>query len=217
MKHPSTERVLDWLGATDVEWELLETYARWLTTEGIPGGALGPSEAERLWQRHIDDALSFAAGFETPPGELWDIGSGAGLPGLPLAILFPETAVTLLDRSGRRCALLRRVTRMLQLPNVSVVQGAFEDVGPVEAVTMRAVLPPHQAAPTVQRLLRPGGVGVVGLARRSDPDPAWFRLGGKVVEVPVLDPPGWLLIMQDRGTKKTSGDGGSHESEGRSR
>jgi len=217
VKHPSVERLAEWLGITRVPWDQLEAYARWLATEGAAAGAIGPAEVERLWERHLADSLSFAAGFPEPPRSLWDLGSGAGLPGIPLALTFPDTQVTLLDRSGRRSSLLRRAVRVLNLPNVAVQQGDLEDVREAEAVTMRAVLPPDRAAPVVQGRLSPGGVGVIGLARRREPDPRWLDLGGEVVEVSVLDPPGWLLIMRNRGTTTTSGDGGGHQSKGRGR
>jgi 16S rRNA (guanine(527)-N(7))-methyltransferase RsmG len=182
------------------QWERLEHYAAWLASEAVAAGVVGPQEVDRLEERHLADALSFGYPFrETPPKRLLDVGSGAGLPGIPLAILFPGTGVTLLDRSRRRATLLRRAKRLLDLANVEVVRGELAEMQGWEAVTMRAVLPPTQAVERLGECLASGGRAVLGLARRAEPDPSWETLPGEVVQVPVLDPPGWLLIMTDRG------------------
>ena len=67
--------------------------------------------------------MTFGVGWDAPPDEVLDVGTGVGLPGIPLAILFPETMVTLLDRGGRRVRLLHRAVRVLGLPNVVIAQG----------------------------------------------------------------------------------------------
>jgi len=85
-----------------------------------------------------------------------DVGSGVGLPGIPLAILWPDTTVRLVERSGRRARLLRRAVRILDLENAHVDEGdlgslepaAWEGVG----VVMRAVFPPESALTTLQPL-----------------------------------------------------------------
>jgi 16S rRNA (guanine527-N7)-methyltransferase len=177
---------------------LLDAYAEWLVEEGIPAGLLSPAETERVGSRHIEDSLSFLVGWpDVPPTTLHDAGSGGGLPGIPLAIVVPDTRVVLVDRSERRVRLLRRVIRVLELRNVEVQKGDLEELRDCEAITMRGVLPPERGVPWMQRALRPGGVGVIGLSRRSDPD--FEPDEGTVAKVSVLDPPGWLLIIRKRG------------------
>ena len=177
---------------------LLDRYAEWLVQEGIPAGLLSPGEAARIGSRHIEDSLSFLVGWpDAPPTTLYDAGSGGGLPGIPVAIALPDTKVILVERSERRARLLRRVIRVLELGHVEVVKGDLQGLSNCEAITMRGVLPPDGGVAWMQGALSPGGVGVIGLSRRTEPasEPA----GGTVVEVSVLDPPGWLLIIRKRG------------------
>ncbi|MFZ0493808.1 MAG: RsmG family class I SAM-dependent methyltransferase [Acidimicrobiia bacterium] len=191
----TAERVL---GST--RGRLLDAYAEWLRQEGIPAGLLSPTEGGRIVGRHIEDSLSFLVGWpDMPPATLHDVGSGGGLPGIPLGIVLPETHVVLVERSEKRAGLLRRAVRLLELGNVEILKGELEGLGNCEAIAMRGVLPPVRGVPWTESALRPGGVGVIGLSRRRDRDSEWAQLGGTVVEVQVLDPPGWLLIIRKRG------------------
>ena len=106
----------------------------------------------------------------------------------------PHTRFVLLDRSGRRVDLMRRVTRMSDLPNVEVVHGDISDWDtPVDGIVSRASLSPEQALVTFTRLLQPGGRAVVGSSWRRH---RWW--GFDLLEVPgtVLDQTVWLLIMR---------------------
>lgn len=177
---------------------LLTAYAHWLETEAISGGGLGREEAKQVWSRHVADSLTFAVGWRLapPPTTLLDIGSGVGLPGIPLAITHPDTAVTLLDRSGRRVGLARRAIRILGLENVETVQAEVaQHRAAYPAVTMRAVLPPAGALAVVSTFLAPGGVGVIAASRRQAPQLESEAVS--VIEIPtsVLDSPAWLLRM----------------------
>jgi 16S rRNA (guanine527-N7)-methyltransferase len=204
---PATFEWLDSLRGDERHLEMSEAgmgrlvrYAQWLAEEAVPAGLLSPAEGSRLWDRHVEDSLSFLAGWPgAAPERLLDVGSGAGLPGIPLAIALPSTEVTLLDRSEKRVHFLRRAVRILGLMNASVLLGEAKDQSGWEALTMRAVRPPRTAVPTASRLLRDGGTGVIGLARRRDADPSWRNLGHEILRVPVLDPAGWLLIIRKRG------------------
>ncbi len=186
----------------------LEQFASWLIAEAIPAGGLGPRESPRIWGRHIGDALSFAAAWPTPPAELLDVGSGVGLPGVPLAILWPGTAVTLLDRGGRRIRLLTRAVQVLGLDNVHVAQGDVFDVADEwQGLAFRGSVRAPEAVGLAARLLTPDGAAVLGLSRRPEPPDRTrdlvgvgeaLGLGMKVTEVPpgILDGPAWLLIMR---------------------
>lgn len=186
----------------------LETYRDWLINEAIPAGGLGPREGDKVWNRHILDSLSFASGFAEPPLELLDAGSGVGLPGIPLAILWPETYVTLLDRAGRRTRLMSRACRILALPRVRVAQGdIFSVADEWVAVTYRGAVKPQEAVGLSAKLLELGGTAVLGLSRRATPPDntrdlmaigEMMGLTMELKELPIdlLDGPAWLLIMR---------------------
>lgn len=189
------------------ETQLID-YAAWLVDEAIPAGGLGPREGDRVLSRHIADALTFGVGWTTGPEEILDVGTGVGLPGIPLAIAFPDTVVTLLDRGGRRIRLLHRAVRMLELPNVVIAQGdVFAVADEWDGLVFRGSIPAPEAVGLTNRLLSPGATAVFGLSRRSDrPDRAddlialagALGLDAEVISVPndVLDGPSWLLIMR---------------------
>ncbi|GBD85584.1 ribosomal RNA small subunit methyltransferase G [bacterium BMS3Abin02] len=219
MKHDPQPQISEWLGVdlSSEQRALLEGFERWLSDEAIPAGLLSPGERDRIWARHIVDSLSFSVAWTgDAPQRLIDAGSGGGLPGIPLAIAFPQTAVTLLDRSSKSVRLLRRAIRVLGLANTEAIVGDVREQRRCEAVTMRAVLRPPEAVEVMRDVLMPGGRGVIGLAHRRTADPGWRQLGGRVVEVSVLDPTGWLLIMQQRGHRQTHLDRSDHQPEGRS-
>jgi 16S rRNA (guanine527-N7)-methyltransferase len=173
----------------------LAIYERWLGNEAIAAGGLGPGELHRLHDRHVGDSLLFAVGLDPTPAHVLDLGSGVGLPGIPLAILLGATRFTLLDRSRRRVDLMRRAVRILELENVTVEQGEIEDWPDLEmAVVSRATLPPDRASALISPLLQPGGVAVLGGSWAQRPDhPGWVT---REIPAKVLDHTIWLLIMR---------------------
>lgn len=197
-------RAADWaqIPLTMSQIDRLRGFGGWLVGEAIAAGALGPAEKHRIVDRHLADSLVFAAAWDLPPNTLIDVGSGAGLPGIPLAIAFPDTEVTLLDRSQRRADLLRRAVRILDLDNASVIEG---DVGAAAAdgyagATFRASLPPDQAMKRVRRLLLADGVAVIGIHRGFDRPALPTAPSGVVLELletppGILDSPAWHLRM----------------------
>ena len=98
--------------------------------EAVRLGFLGPKELERLWERHLNDAFGLAAIRRPQPDERWaDLGSGAGLPGLPLAIAHRSTSFTLIDAQQRRLDWVTATASKLGLTNLSVVHTRLEDYG----------------------------------------------------------------------------------------
>lgn len=125
-------------------------------------GFIGPKEVPRLWERHILNCA--VIGEAIPQGAtVADIGSGAGLPGIPLAIARPDLHVTLIEPLLKRSNYLREVVDLLGLDNVTVIRGRAEDtevrakLGLVDVVTSRAVAPLGKLAGWSLPLARKGG------------------------------------------------------------
>ena len=197
MKH-QVWRDLAALGRRELSKEqmtLLSTYQDWLASEAFTSGGIGPGEVDRLEIRHIGDSLLFATVFDDDPVSVWDLGSGVGLPGIPLGILLPNTQFHLLDRSGRRVDLANRAVRILGLDNVSIETTDIELLsGTVDVLVSRASLPPERLAIIAKKTLVPGGLAVIGGSWEQRPShPEW-----ETVEIPPdpLDQPVWLLMMR---------------------
>jgi 16S rRNA (guanine527-N7)-methyltransferase len=136
-----------------------ERYAGLLIGAGVERGLVGPAEAGRIWDRHL---LNCAVVAELVPDQclLADLGSGAGLPGIVLALLRPGADVILVEPMARRVAFLTECVEALGLPRVRVVRGRAEDLsGDISAdiVTSRAVAPLSKLAGWATGLCRPGG------------------------------------------------------------
>lgn len=120
---------------------LLEQYAALLATEGVTRGLIGPREVPRLWDRHLVNCGLLA--FLVPvDARVADVGSGAGLPGLVLAIVRPDLRVTLVEPMARRVTFLQEARERLGLETVDVVRERAEqwsDPPRFEVVTSRAV------------------------------------------------------------------------------
>jgi 16S rRNA (guanine527-N7)-methyltransferase len=120
-----------------------EQYVRLLAGPGVAWGLLGPREVPRLWTRHVLNCAALTD-LVPSPATLVDLGSGAGLPGIVLALLLPDVQVTLLERMERRAKFLTQCVAELHLGNASVLRATAEEVvGQVNAdvVTARAVAP----------------------------------------------------------------------------
>jgi 16S rRNA (guanine527-N7)-methyltransferase len=134
-------------------------YAELLSGAGIERGLLGPAEAARIWDRHLLNCVAIA-GLVPKKCTLVDVGSGAGLPGIVLAILRPVARVTLLEPLARRVAFLEECVADLGLANTQVLRGRAEEVAgqlAADVVTARAVAPLDRLAALSVGLLRPGG------------------------------------------------------------
>ncbi|UGY92555.1 16S rRNA (guanine(527)-N(7))-methyltransferase RsmG [Streptomyces gobiensis] len=135
-------------------------YAELLAEAGVNRGLIGPREVPRLWGRHL---LNCAVLSEAVPEgvTVCDVGSGAGLPGIPLALVRPDLKITLLEPLLRRTTFLQEAVELLGLDHVTVVRGRAEEVlgtlPPVHVVTARAVAPLDRLAGWGVPLLRPYG------------------------------------------------------------
>ena len=119
-----------------------EAFARILATRGVEQGLIGPHEVPRLWDRHLLNCAVVAELIDGGAETLVDIGSGAGLPGIVLAMVRPELHVTLLEPMERRSRFLSECVAELGLANASVLRGRAEDVGlRADVATARAVAP----------------------------------------------------------------------------
>jgi len=137
--------------------EMLRGYLDALHARAIPRGFVGAGDAERLWERHIRDSLRALP--EISPGStIVDIGSGAGLPGIPLAIALPSSSVTLVEVRKGRVAFLEAVIDDLALPNVEVFLGRVTEVSATFSVSVaRAFSSAAASWAAAQPLLEPGG------------------------------------------------------------
>ena len=161
-----------------------ERYAELLTGVGVERGVLGPAEADRIWERHL---LNCGAVARLVPAKcsLVDLGSGAGLPGIVLAMLLPGVRVTLLEPLARRVEFLEQSVADLQLANVDVVRGRAEDLAghlAGDIVTARAVAPLAKLAGLSLGVARPGGrvlaiKGSTAEAELAKARPVLARLG----------------------------------------
>lgn len=138
---------------------LAEAYADLLGSQGVVRGLIGPRELPRLWPRHLLNSALLAE--LVPAGAtVCDIGSGAGLPGIPLAIARPDLAVELVEPMLRRTTFLVEAVARLQLGSVRVTRSRAEGLAghrAVDAVVVRAVAPLSRLAAWCLPLLRPGG------------------------------------------------------------
>lgn len=167
-----------------------ERYAEFLASRGVERGLLGPREVERLWDRHL---LNCAVMIELIPAgaDVIDIGSGAGLPGIVLAIVRPDLSVTLLEPLLRRTVFLQECVELLGLPDVEVRRARAEDVVgdyAADVVTARAVAPLERLAGWALPLLHPGGELLAMKGERAaveleDAEPVLKRFGVRAAEV----------------------------------
>jgi 16S rRNA (guanine527-N7)-methyltransferase len=156
-----------------------ERYVARLATDGVTRGLIGPREVGRLWERHV---LNSAAVAEAVPhgSRVADIGSGAGLPGIPLGLARPDLSVTLVEPMARRVEFLTETVAELEAAlggsRWTVVRGRAEErsvsaaVGTVDVVTARAVAPLPRLVGWCRGLLRPGTqlVALVGARAVAD-------------------------------------------------
>ncbi len=171
-----------------------ERYATLLATDGVVRGLIGPREAPRIWSRHI---LNCAVVAELIPSSAFvvDVGSGAGLPGIPLALARPDIEVVLVEPLLRRVTFLDEVIDRLGLGDqVTVQRGRAEElismfhVKPADVATARALAPLDRLAGWTLPLVRVGGrvlalKGESARAEMADHARVIESLGGRTPEI----------------------------------
>ena len=189
-------------------------YAQILAGAGVERGLLGPREVDRLWDRHLLNSAAIAELLD--PGErIADIGSGAGLPGIPLALARPDLRLTLIEPLLRRSDFLREVVDDLAL-EITIVRGRAEDrsvrqqVGEMDAVVSRAVASLDKLTKWSMPMLRRDGRMVAIKGERAEEEIREHRrviasLGAVDVRVmrcgaDYLDPPATAVVARREGT-----------------
>jgi 16S rRNA (guanine527-N7)-methyltransferase len=137
----------------------IRAYAEFLTTAGIERGLIGPREGERIWERHIFNCLPVTQ--LLPQGaSLFDIGSGAGLPGIVIALARPDLKVTLIEPLERRVEFLNEAVAAIAAGGVEieVIRGRAQDVKKsADFVTARAVAPMDKLKKMCWHMVKTGG------------------------------------------------------------
>ena len=139
--------------------DAIRAYAEFLTTAGIERGLIGPREGERIWERHIFNCLPVTQ--LLPEGaSLFDIGSGAGLPGIVIALARPDLKVTLIEPLERRVEFLNEAVAAIAAGGVEieVIRGRAQDVKKsADFVTARAVAPMEKLKKMSWHMVKTGG------------------------------------------------------------
>ena len=134
--------------------EEISAFAQFLTTAGIERGLIGPREGERIWERHIFNCLPVTQ-LLPQNASLFDIGSGAGLPGIVIALARPDLKVTLIEPLERRVEFLKEATEGL---GIDVIRGRAQDVKKsADYVTARAVAPLEKLKKISWHMVKTGG------------------------------------------------------------
>jgi 16S rRNA (guanine(527)-N(7))-methyltransferase RsmG len=199
---PEAESVL--AGASRLGVELsdaassgLEHFEDLLRERGLPVGLVSAADAARLRERHILDSLRAVRAVTPEDARALDVGSGAGLPGVVVAIARPSLHVILVEPRRARAAFLELAVERLSLSNASVLAARIEDVAEqVDLCFARALAPPAQAWRLAAPRLRPGGrlVYFAGSGAGSPETPS-DATSVRVLETPLLESSGPLFIM----------------------
>ncbi|WP_444959006.1 16S rRNA (guanine(527)-N(7))-methyltransferase RsmG [Microbulbifer sp. ZKSA002] len=167
--------------------EYLALFARWNSAYNLSA----IRDPEQMLERHIIDSLSVVN--LCGEGSLIDVGSGGGLPGIPLAIVHPERAVTLLDSNGKKTRFLFQVASTLPLPNITVVNErveAFVPEQPFAGVVSRAFASIEDMVNGSEHMLAPRGRFYAMKGKLPEDELSALPKGIKVEQVHRLSVPG---------------------------
>lgn len=174
----------------------IERFAEFLATAGIKRGLIGPKEGEKIWERHIFNSLSVMS--LIPEGSsVIDIGSGAGLPGIPLALARPDLQVTLIEPLQRRVDYLNEAVVGL---DITVLRGRAQDFKiKADFVTARAVAPLEKLKNIAWHLVKKGG-SLLAIKGESAAEEAKTVPGAHLYEIKLEGlPVGRVISLQKTG------------------
>jgi 16S rRNA (guanine527-N7)-methyltransferase len=173
----------------------IDQFEALLRERAVPVGAIARGEVPHLRRRHIEDALRGVAALPVGTRSLCDLGSGAGLPGVPIAIARPDIDVTLAERRRARRAFLELVVDEVGLRNVTVCGGIERIDGPFDVCTARAFADVAGSWSAADRLIRPGGVLLYWAGEDLDLSTRPAGVSWRPVDERPLAPGGPVVIM----------------------
>jgi 16S rRNA (guanine527-N7)-methyltransferase len=199
---------------------LAEAYTARLAGDGVLRGLIGPREVVRLWDRHLVNSAVLTD--LVPPGaRIVDVGSGAGLPGIPMGIRRPDLRIQLLEPMQRRIEFLCATVSALGLANsIEVIRGRAEEkpivdrLGGADRVVARAVAPLDRLVKWCLPLVAPGGVllALKGATARNEVAQhraAIRRLGADQIDVHTMATPGlestWVVSVRRAASVRPQG------------
>ena len=175
-------------------YEYLQLLQKW----NKPFNLTAIKKAEEMIPKHLMDSLSVLAHLGGAR-RVCDVGTGAGLPGIPLAVCCPETEFVLLDSNGKKTRFLHQVRRHLNLNNVTIVEGRAEDYQPdigFDAVLSRAFADLMRMCQVTQHLLKKNGVWLAMKSQILETEQATLDARVVLVEQRVLQVPGLNEVRQ---------------------
>ena len=175
-------------------YEYLQLLQKW----NKPFNLTAIKKAEEMIPKHLMDSLSVLAHLGGAR-RVCDVGTGAGLPGIPLAVCCPETEFVLLDSNGKKTRFLHQVRRHLNLDNVTIVEGRAEDYQPdigFDAVLSRAFADLMRMCQVTQHLLKKNGVWLAMKSQILENEQATLDARVVLVEQRALQVPGLNEVRQ---------------------
>lgn len=158
--------------------EFVELLYRWSEKLNL----LSHADREKIVEKHLVPSIRLANVLRlVPHHRIIDFGSGAGLPGIPVKVLFPESSVVLVESRRRRANYLKQVARSLRLENIETIHGRLEETSPKElqadVVISRAVLNQRALVSVVEPYIRPGGALVCTSPTEEKSIPKLMKVG----------------------------------------